>query len=224
MRPRYFTPRVRRGRVSAWNPGPMRMPPPPPPADDDPAAPPAQVPTEAALHDAALSYLARYAATEASLRRILLRRVDRWARSLSDPEAAADQIAAARASVNAVIARLTKVGLVDDAAFAAQRGLGLLRAGVSRRGVAARMAAKGIDPGRATAALPDDEDTELAAALVLTRKRRIGPFRAAETEDPAVMRREFGIMARAGFPSGLARQALAMAREEAETRIFALRQ
>ena len=34
----------------------------------------------------------------------------------------------------------------------------------------------------------------------------------------------FGVLARAGFPSDIARQALAMEREEAEARIFALRQ
>src|SRR5215218_4105656 len=37
-------------------------------------------PTEAALHQAALAHLARFAASEAGLRRVLERRVDRWAR------------------------------------------------------------------------------------------------------------------------------------------------
>ena len=37
-------------------------------------------PDERDLHDAALDYLARYAATEVGLRRVLVRRIERWAR------------------------------------------------------------------------------------------------------------------------------------------------
>lgn len=181
-------------------------------------------PTVDSLREAALRYLARHAATEASLRQVLTRRVDRWARALPDPDTAAEAIAAARQAIGTVTARLVELGAVNDATFASTRGLGLLRSGVSRRGVAARMAAKGIDPSAAMAALPEDADNELAAALVLTRKRRIGPFSAAETDDPEARRRAFGILARAGFPSDIARQALATEREEAEARIFALRQ
>jgi regulatory protein len=180
-------------------------------------------PEEASLHAAALTYLARYAATEASLRRVLLRRIDRWAKAQPDAEAAAVAVTAARQAVGAVVTRLVAAGVLDDAAFAASRGLGLQRSGVSRRGIAARLAAKGIDPVRSAQALPEDDDAELAAALVLTRKRRIGPFRATTRDDPAARRREFGILARAGFPAGIARAALDMAAEEAEARILALR-
>lgn len=194
----------------------------PPPPDDAPPA--TDIPDPAKLYDAALNYLARYAATEAGLRQVLLRRVDRWARALPDPDSAEDQIATARRAIGPIIARLVALKAVDDAAFAASRSLGLLRSGVSRRGVTAKLAAKGIPPAQAASALPDDPEAELAAAVVLTRKRRIGPFRATETDDPAVRRREFGIMARAGFPSAIAREALAMDREAAEARILALRQ
>lgn len=219
----------------------MRIPPPVPPSDDDDrppretprpspwyttarTPPPMATPTGDSLREAALRYLARHAATEASLRQVLTRRVDRWTRAQPDPDAAADATAAAREAIEAVIARLVELGAVNDEVFASTRGLGLLRSGVSRRGVAARMAAKGIGVSDAMAALPEDADSELAAALVLARKRRIGPFSAEETDDPDRRRRAFGVLARAGFPSEIARQALAMTREEAEARIFALRQ
>ncbi len=45
-------------------------------------------PDAGSLYQAALDYLARYAATEAGLRRVLERRIDRWARAQPDPEAA----------------------------------------------------------------------------------------------------------------------------------------
>ena len=68
-----------------------------------------------------------------------------------------------------------------------------------------------------------DADTELAAALVLVRKRRIGPYRAVEDADAAVRMKEMGLLARAGFSRDVAEQALDTSRDEAESRIFELR-
>jgi regulatory protein len=72
---------------------------PPPDAADPPGAP--------------LDYLARYAATEVGLRRVLERRVDRWAARRSGccgAQAAACTIA------RDVAARLVAAGAVNDAA------------------------------------------------------------------------------------------------------------
>ncbi len=72
-------------------------------------------PDEAALHEAALAYLARFAATEATLTRALLRRIDRWARRSGSTGAAAQ--AAAGAAARGVVARLVAAGAVDDHGF-----------------------------------------------------------------------------------------------------------
>lgn len=168
-----------------------------------------------------MSYLARYAATEAGLRRVLERRIDTWARRAADRDAVADQVAAARQAVRQVVARLVAAGAVSDAAFAESRARGLINAGRSRRAVAAGLAAKGVNAELARSVLPDDADTELASAFVLARKRRIGPFR---TSDDADRQREFGIMARAGFPRAVAEQALDAGAEEALEAIRRLRQ
>ncbi|MDQ2803031.1 MAG: hypothetical protein M3Y41_10230, partial [Pseudomonadota bacterium] len=69
-----------------------------------------------------------------------------------------------------------------------------------------------------------DADGELTAALVLARRRRLGPFRAGGHPDEAGARRERGILARAGFPQGVASRALGMARDEAESYANRLRQ
>ncbi len=183
-------------------------------------------PDAAGLHDAALDYLAHYAATEAMLRRVLERRIDRWARRAtiaSDAEAIAVQAAVARALVHDVIARLVVAGAVNDAAYAQSRARSLLRSGRSRRATAAQLAAKGVDAATARSVLPDDEQSELGAALVLARKRRIGPFRLGEAPDVAGRRRELGMLARAGFPQSVARQALAMDADQAETLVNRLR-
>jgi regulatory protein len=184
-----------------------------------PSRPVGPAPAERDLHDAALNYLARYAATEAGLRRVLHRRIDRWARrasALHEADAIAAQAAAACALVATVVARLVAAGAVNDAAYAETRVRSLLRAGRSRRAAAAQLAAKGVDTETAQSVLPVDEASELAAALVLARKRRIGPFRAGGEPDIAGRRRELGVLARAGFPQDVARRALATDPEQAE--------
>ena len=183
-------------------------------------------PDAAGLHDAALDYLARYAATEAGLRRVLERRVDRWARraaTVGDAETIATEAAAARAMVHGVVARLVAAGAVNDAAYAESRVRSLVRAGRSRHAVAAYLAAKGVDPATARAALPHDDASELAAAVVLARKRRIGPFRLGDSPDEPGRRRELGMLARAGFSQDVARRALAMDTDAAETLVNRLR-
>jgi regulatory protein len=185
------------------------------------------VPDETSLHEAALYYLARYAATEAGLRRVLDRRIERWARraaiAVGDGETIAAQAAGARAVVDDVVARLVAAGAVNDAAYAESRSRSLLRAGRSRRAVVAHLATKGVDPATVRSVLPDDVQSELAAALVLARKRRIGPFRMGHGPDDAERQRELGILARAGFPQDVARRALAMDIIQAETLVNRLR-
>lgn len=183
------------------------------------------VPTPASLHAAALSYLARFAATEAGLRAVLERRIDRWARSVTgDRDAVAGTVAALKQEARQIAARLAASGLVNDAEYAQSRAAGLLRSGRSRRAVTARLAAKGVSGDLARAALPEDPDAELNAALVLARKRRIGPFRRGDAPDMAGKRREMAMLARAGFPQPVASKALTMTAEEAEARILAFRQ
>jgi regulatory protein len=178
-------------------------------------------PDAGSLYQAALTYLARYAATEAGLRRVLLRRIDTWARGAVDRDLVAEQVKAARQAAGEVVARLVASGAVSDAAFAESRARSLVHAGRSRRAVAARLAAKGVNAELAQAVLPEDAETELVSALILARKRRIGPFR---TSGEADRQREFGILARAGFPRAVAERALDADAEEAEEAIRRLRQ
>lgn len=183
-------------------------------------------PGAAELHEAALDYLARYSATEAGLRRVLERRIDRWARR-AEPEFGAETVGVltvtARAAAREVVARLVAAGAVNDLAYAESRARSLARAGRSRRAAAAHLAAKGVDPAVAQSVLPADADTELAAALVLARKRRIGPFRRDAVPDEAGRRRELGVLARAGFAQDVARQALGMEPDAAEALVTAFR-
>lgn len=178
---------------------------------------------EGALREAALAHLARYAATEAGLRRVLHNRIRRWARAAEaageDADAIAAAVAEARARAAAIAAGLAAAGAVDDAAFARMRARRLRAAGRSARAALAHLAAKGVDPGTARAALADAEvPDELTAALALCRRRRFGAF-AAAPPTPELRRRWLAALARAGYGAAVAREALAYDRAAAEARL-----
>jgi regulatory protein len=180
-------------------------------------------PDAGSLYEAALDYLARYAATEAGLRRVLERRIDGWMRAQPDAEAAEPVASAAREAIDGVLRRLAEAGALSDAAFAEIKARTLVQSGRSTRGVQMRLVAKGVTPDMARQAAATDAETELAAALVLARKRRIGPYRMAQGADAKARTKEMGVLARAGFSRDIAQQALDVSREDAEARIFELR-
>lgn len=170
------------------------------------------------LYEAALNHLARYAATEASLARMLARKIDRWARQQTDAARDMAAIAAAKAEIPPVIARLKAAKLVSDAEFAASRAKRLTREGKSQRYTIAHLTAKGVSAETAAATLAPDPERELAAACAFLRRRRAGPF----GEAPEL--KTLAAMARAGFSQQTARQAMRLDRETAEDRIKSLKE
>jgi regulatory protein len=163
---------------------------------------------ESALERSALSYLERFAASSGQLRRVLLRRIKR-AEMLGIDRAEAD---AARPHIETLIARLLASGILDDRRFAEAQAQSLRRRGNSGRGIRQRLAAKGLERGfveEALGAIDTDGDTsELAAACVLARRRRLGPYRAAGTRRD-FRQKDFAALARAGFSLDVARRVLA---------------
>lgn len=194
---------------------------------EPPRTPAPKPPDRAALHEAALAHLGRFAATEAQLLRVLQRRVQRWERRAREANVEPDSIVAGTAAglafAREVVCRLVAAGAVDDATFAAARAQRLHREGRSRRAIAAHLAARGVAAETAGAALPADETSELDAAVAFARRRRIGPFRAGEA-DAARRLRELGALARAGFPRDVALRALAMNEADAEDVVLRLKQ
>ncbi|WBV42636.1 regulatory protein RecX [Pseudoroseomonas cervicalis] len=193
-----------------------------------PSSPPAagRAPDAAALREAALAHLARFAATEAGLARVLLRRVDRWARRAEaegqPPERIAAVVAPARAAVPEIARRLAAAGAVDDGAFAASRARRLAQSGRSTRAIRAHLAAKGVPAATAEGILEENPPDELAAALAQLRRRRAGPF-APEPPSPEARLKALGALARAGFARDVAQRALDLPPEEAETRLLEAR-
>lgn len=159
----------------------------PPPLDSD------------ALDRLALRYVERYATTRAKLRDYLVRKVRErgWAGEVpADPAAVAQRMADLR--------------YVDDVAFAEARVRSLGRKGLGARRIDLALRVAGIAPTDA-AGLRDDIDAQAdASALAFARRRRLGPFAAAPSDDPRVRSKAFAAMLRAGHDPDRIRRILAL--------------
>jgi regulatory protein len=102
-----------------------------------------------------------------------------------------------------VLERYSEVGIIDDQAFArawvTSRHHGR---GLARRALATELRHKGVDADAVGAALADlDPDTEAATARALVeRKLRSAPAGSSDS----LIRRLVGMLARKGYPPGLA--------------------
>lgn len=171
------------------------------------------------LENVALWYLQRFAASADSLRRVLMRRVEKSARAHDTDR---DEGAA---FVEDIIARFRASSLLDDRVYAEGRTLSLHRRGISTRGIRARLAAKGVgadDIDAALAMLRDQTaDPDLAAAIAYARRRRIGPYRTRGDREE-MRERDLAALARQGFGYDIARrviEALDIGELEAGTRL-----
>jgi regulatory protein len=106
-------------------------------------------------------------------------------------------------AAEAVLGRFTEVGLIDDAMFASAwvesrhygRGLG-------RRALAAELNQRGVDRGDIQAAVAKlSPEAELATARALVERRLAS---TARQPGPVRLRRLVGMLARKGYPAGLA--------------------
>ncbi|MBQ0900839.1 regulatory protein RecX [Micromonospora sp. U21] len=120
-----------------------------------------------------------------------------------------------------VLDRYDEVGIIDDAAFArawvSSRHSGR---GLARRALANELRQKGVDGEVATEALGElDEETEAETARALVERK----LRTARGEPDAVFRRLVGMLARKGYPPGVAIRAVkeAIAAQSAEAAEFA---
>ncbi|MER7440911.1 regulatory protein RecX [Micromonospora avicenniae] len=120
-----------------------------------------------------------------------------------------------------VLDRYDEVGIIDDAAFArawvSSRHTGR---GLARRALANELRQRGVDGDVASEALGElSEETEAETARALVERK----LRTARGEPDAVFRRLVGMLARKGYPPGVAIRAVkdALAAQSAEAAEFA---
>jgi regulatory protein len=172
-----------------------------------------KIPNAPYLANVALHYLGRYAASEASLRRVLTNRIYRAGMDHPDFAADAEKKRELHSAIEAIIETHKRTGIINDAVFAEMKVGSLRRQGKSRRMIQQKLGVKGVSGAIVAAALDQNadgaepQDVELKAALALAKKRRLGPFRQTPADDDR-RRKDFATLARAGFSSAIARQAL----------------
>lgn len=148
----------------------------------------------AALDRLALRYVERFATTRGKLAHYLARKLRErgW-----EGEGAPDPAG--------VASRMAEAGYVDDRGYAEAKGAALGRRGMGARRVADALRAAGVEAGDAAAALDAARDDAFDRALLLARRKRIGPF-AGERPDPRTRERQLAQMLRAGHDVALSRR------------------
>lgn len=150
--------------------------------------------TDESLRWFALRYVERYATTRAKLRDYLMGKLRErgWGGEGEAP-------------IDAVVARMTELGYVDDRAFGEARARSLGRRGYGPRRVEQALMAAGVESD-----LREEIGGEVdaaQAAIAYARRKRLGPF-GAPVADPQLRQKQFAAMIRAGHGFELARAIL----------------
>ncbi|UDL94303.1 RecX family transcriptional regulator [Lichenihabitans sp. PAMC28606] len=168
---------------------------------DDPAVKPVLKPET--LVRMATYYLARHSASADRLREVLARKITR---RLQGDDGGRPDAEALRAMIDPVVERLTRIGLLDDAAFARGRANSLAAKGRPAWRIKADLAQAGVDADEAGLSEVLDSLDPLSQAGIWARRRRLGPFRIRDRA--AHRERDIASLARAGFPVGVAKQVI----------------
>lgn len=148
-------------------------------------------------------YLERYDQPAAHVRRLFVRKIDR---STREHQTDGDVL---KEALDRMLGTLVEGGQIDDRRV----GERIMRSGRQRgwaeRKIKLAAASKGVGREVIHELIENHEDagTDRAAALVLARRRRLGPWRVA-VDSPELRRKELAILARAGFGYGVAREVI----------------
>jgi len=181
----------------------------PKPKQNPRAKPPRRISAQS-LENSAVYYLQRYDSTAENLRRVLTRKVRRAA---MHPESTVDAAQAAE-WIAAVVAKMIRLGYVDDTRTATVKARGLFAKGAPPATIRRRLARAGAGEDAIAAAIAEiagdaASETELtrAAAITLARRKRLGPYRA-EADRADRRQRDMATLARAGFDFETARRVI----------------
>jgi regulatory protein len=158
------------------------------------------------MREVALGHLDRFATTRRRLGDLLKRR------ALRSAVAHGDDPAPLLAAIETTIQWLEAKGLLSDSDYAQASSRAMVGRGQSKRRIAAKLMAKGIDADTARGAIAtlgeEFGDTDLVAARAYAKRRRLGRHRKDGSPSGRPSQRDLAAMARAGFSLETARKAL----------------
>ena len=160
-------------------------------------------PTKNRLRNIALYYLERFESSEENLRKVLYRRVEKYAfiNKEYNPKPAyqwADE----------VVKECLEQNFVNDKRFADFKINNYLSAGKSKRYIEQKLKQKGIDEHIVSQFFENSSYSELETALQFAKKKKIGRFREDEEKRKANRQKDLNTLVRAGFDYDVAKTVL----------------
>lgn len=156
----------------------------------------------ATLDELALIYVGRFATTRSKLVAYLARKLrERGWSGDEDP------------GIEAVAQHLSRLGYVDDAAYAVSKSRALTGRGYGSRRVKQALRAAGVAEEDSLPAREQADSQAVEAALRFARRRRLGPFGQLQRDSDG-RERALGAMIRAGHSFALSRAILSLQTEE----------
>lgn len=177
--------------------------------------------TEKYLYNSGLAYLQRFPASTPHFKRIMGRKIDKSCNYHKD-QSKEDCLSL----LDKTIETFERQGLLNDNAYLSGMINSLRRRGLSTQAILSKLGTKGMAQERIREALQAHDgdaagvaNPDLAAAVLLTRRKRVGAFRKKDAD----RNKELAALARAGFGFDIAQKALALPLEEAEELLSAIR-
>lgn len=175
--------------------------------------------TPSYLHNSGIYYLERFVASKSHFKTVMARKAKRSC--MHHKEQDYDECLK---MVAEIADKFEDMGLLNDALYTTGMVTSLRRRGLSRNAIIQKMRIKGIDPPDTISALNDldeahhdtEKNAEIAAALRLARKKKMGPYRmntlqsSSHDDQAKELNRHMGRFARAGFSYEITKYVLEM--------------
>ncbi len=177
--------------------------------------------TEKYLYNSGLAYLQRFPAGTSHFRRVMSLRIDKSC-NFHKEQLKDDCLAL----LDKTIENFTRIGLLNDDAYLQGMVTSLRRRGLSTQAILSKLGQKSMAQDRVFSALHSHDsmrglqNPDLAAAVMLTRRKCIGAFRKTLEFE---RQKELAAMGRAGYDFDIAQKALALPLNEAEEMLAQIR-
>lgn len=168
--------------------------------------------TETYLHNAGLYYLQRFSSSSGNFRRVMLNKIEKSCRAHPD-QSKQNCIEL----LETLIKKFEELDLLNDSNYTRSQVHALRRRGKSARYIHNHLASKALSKELIDEMLKLDQNehnqedlkqSDIEAAFIHARKKRIGPYRRTDLNKEINLNKELANMARAGFSYEIAQKVL----------------